>query len=78
MGAERGPALMTVFLAIALAGVGLTWYTLLISIAMTVGGLIGLQKMFKADQQMREVYIKHVKYKSFYPAQAHPIYDIKD
>lgn len=78
MGAERELALSTLFIGILLAFVGMTWYTFLISIVFTFGGMIGLQKMFKADQQMFSVFRQHRKYKSFYPAQSHPIYDLQD
>jgi type IV secretory pathway TrbD component len=77
MGAERDLALFTLFIGGLLMFIGMTWYTFFVSLVFTIGVMIGLQKMFKADQQMFAVFKKHVKYRSFYSAQAHPIYDKK-
>lgn len=78
LGGDRELTLMLILLAIASGMVGMTWYTISLAIVMLIVGITVLQRMFKADQFFRQVYLKSLKYKRYMPALSHPQADNKD
>lgn len=72
-GAERELALITVGLAVllSLAG-GFRPLPLGLALILLFGVLPMLRLAAKHDVQLSRVYVRHIRYQSFYPAAAHP------
>ena len=72
MGTDRELLLLTGLASIILVFVVLTWFSVLIgaSIWIIVGAL--LRMMARSDPHMRQVYLRHVTYRSHYRAAATP------
>ena len=47
-----------------------TWWGLGLSVAFWVGAVAVLQRMGKADPLLRQIYLRHIRYKAFYPAKS--------
>ncbi|KAA1183912.1 conjugal transfer protein TrbD [Rhizobium tropici] len=72
MGADRELLLLTGLAAIILIFVVLTIYSALFGIAVWIV-IVGLLRiMAKSDPLMRQVYVRHVSYKSYYKATTSP------
>lgn len=71
-GCERALLLLTGLLCAALTAVALSWPAAALGAAIWVGGVAALRAMAKADPQMSLVYVRHVRYRDYYPAAAHP------
>lgn len=72
LGGERLPVLCALLLSIYFAfiyalTVGL-WQAALVSVSIWTGSMYLLTRMGKHDMQMLQVYRRHRKYKTFYPA----------
>ncbi|WP_434730480.1 conjugal transfer protein TrbD [Rhizobium binae] len=72
MGADRELVLLTALAAIILIFVVLTWYAALFGMAIWMIAVAALRTMAKADPLMRRVYVRHISYKTFYPATPAP------
>ncbi len=72
MGADRELVLLTGLAAVILIFVVLTIYSALVGIAIwfVIVGLLRL--MAKSDPLMRQVYVRHISYKSYYKATSSP------
>ena len=57
-------ALMSAMLIFALV----TWWGIVAGIAIWIGAVAILSRMGRFDPMLRQVYIRHVKYRAFYPA----------
>ncbi len=57
-------ALMSAMLMFALV----TWWGIVAGIALWITAVAVLSRMGRSDPMMRQVYIRHVKYRPFYPA----------
>ena len=57
-------ALMSTMLIFALV----TWWGILAGIAIWIGAVAILSRMGRFDPMLRPVYVRHVKYRAFYPA----------
>ena len=57
-------ALMSAMLIFALV----TWWGIVAGIALWIGAVAVLSRMGRFDPMLRQVYVRHVKYRSFYPA----------
>ena len=57
-------ALMTAMLIFALV----TWWGIVAGIAIWIGAVAILSRMGRFDPMLRQVYVRHVKYRAFYPA----------
>jgi type IV secretory pathway TrbD component len=57
-------ALMSAMLIFALV----TWWGIVAGIALWIGSVAVLSRMGRFDPMLRQVYVRHVKYRAFYPA----------
>src|SRR5258708_34342551 len=57
-------ALMSAMLMFALV----TWWGIVAGIALWISAIAVLSRMGRSDPMLRQVYIRHVKYRPFYPA----------
>jgi len=57
-------ALMSAMLIFALV----TWWAIVAGIAIWIGAVAVLSRMGRFDPMLRQVYVRHVKYRAFYPA----------
>jgi type IV secretion system protein VirB3 len=57
-------ALMSAMLIFALV----TWWAIIAGIALWIAAVAVLSRMGRFDPMLRQVYLRHVKYRAFYPA----------
>ncbi len=69
-GCERELVLFSGLIAITLVLVVKTWAAVGLGIAIWSVGIGALRKMGKKDPVLSKVYLKHIKYKQYYPAHA--------
>ena len=70
-GAERELVLINLTIIMALIfGVGIHWLSISVALLLATVGHWGLTRIAKHDPQMRLLYIRHVRYKDYYPAQS--------
>ena len=68
-GADRELALANGVVCVALLfGIGVSRYTLAIVVFLVTVGHWGVTRITKADPSFRQVYLRHVRLRSFYPA----------
>ena len=72
MGADRELVLLTGLAAVILLFVVLTWFSVLIGLAIWIAVIGALRMMAKADPMMRQVYLRHVGYRPSYRATSSP------
>lgn len=72
MGCEREPFLFTAILAAGLIFVMMTWLTTVIGLLVWLGFTAGLRKAAKSDTKMIGVFIRHVRFQSYYPPRGTP------
>lgn len=72
MGADRELVLLTGLATVILIFVVLTWFSALLGIAIWIGVVGALQMMAKADPMMRQVYLRHVRYRQTYRPTSSP------
>ena len=70
MGCDRELVLMVVLLCAALIFSVATLWGVVIGVCAWVAGAALLSRMAKVDPLLRHVYLRHVKYGSFYPAKS--------
>lgn len=70
MGCEREAILISATIAATLVFVVGQIAFALLGIVFWVGAVAVLQRMAKADYQLLKVYLRHARYKTFYPAQS--------
>lgn len=70
LGGDRELVLVSVLIAVALAFSLATWWGIVLSIAYWTGSIALFQRMGKADPMMRCVYMRHIRYRPFYPAKS--------
>jgi len=68
LGGDRELVLGTVLLAVSLAFSLATWWGIGLTILFWLGAIAVLQRMGKADPLLRQVYLRHIRYRAFYPA----------
>lgn len=71
-GCEREPILFTGLMTFTLIVAGSTVLTLFIGILIWLICFQLLRKMGKADPYMSKIYIRHIKYRAYYPPRATP------
>ena len=70
-GAERELTLVNITLILALIfGVGIHWFSISVALFLATIGQYTLTRLAKYDPQMRGLYIRHLHYRDYYPAQA--------
>jgi type IV secretion system protein VirB3 len=70
LGADRELVLLAAMLAASLIFVIATWWGILLGMVLWGAAVGVLKRMGKADPLLRQVYIRHVKYQSFYGAKS--------
>ena len=70
LGGDRELVLIAILTSISLALSLGTWWGIGLSVAFWVGAVAVLQRMGKADPLLRQIYIRHIRYKPFYPAKS--------
>ncbi|MGA2214768.1 MAG: conjugal transfer protein TrbD [Bryobacteraceae bacterium] len=70
LGGDRELVLIAMLTAISLAFSLGSWWGVGLSVAFWVGAVAVLQRMGKADPLLRQIYIRHIRYKTFYPAKS--------
>ena len=72
MGADRELVLLTGLATVILIFVALTWFSALLGIAIWIGVVGALRMMAKDDPMMRQVYLRHVRYRQTYRPTSSP------
>ena len=70
LGGDRELVLIAMLTAISLAFSLGSWWGVGLSVAFWVGVVAVLQRMGKADPLLRQIYIRHIPYRAFYPARS--------
>ena len=70
LGGDRELVLIAMLTAISLAFSLGSWWGVGLSVAFWVGAVAVLQRMGKADPLLRQIYIRHIWCRSFYPAKS--------
>ncbi len=72
MGADRELVLLTGLATVILIFVVLTWFSVLLGIAIWIAVVAILRIMAKADPMMRQVYLRHIGYRPTYRPTSSP------
>ena len=72
LGGEREPALLTLLVAGGLAVSGLNTVSFLVGAALWFTAIPVLRWMAKADPHMSKIYLRHIRYRGYYPARSRP------
>ena len=72
MGADRELVLLTGLAAVILMFVVLTWYSVLLGLAIWIAVVGILRIMAKVDPMMRQVYLRHIGYRPSYRPTSSP------
>ncbi len=70
LGADRELVLIAMLTAISLAFSLGNWWGIGLSVAFWIGAVAVLQRMGKADPLLRQIYVRHIRHKAFYPAKS--------
>jgi type IV secretion system protein VirB3 len=70
LGGDRELVLVTLLISVSLAFSLATLWGVGLAIAFWIGAVAVLQRMGKADPMLRQVYLRHVRYRPFYPAKS--------
>ena len=72
LGGEREPALLTLLIAGGLAVSGMNTVSFLVGAALWFSAIPLLRWMAKADPYMSKIYLRHIRYRGYYPARSRP------
>jgi len=72
LGGEREPALLTLLVAGGLAVSGMNTVSFLVGAALWFSSIPVLRWMAKADPHMSKIYLRHIRYRGYYPARSRP------
>lgn len=70
LGGDRELVLVTVLTAVSLAFSLASLWGIGISVVFWISSLAVFQRMGKSDPLLRQVYLRHIRYKPFYPAKS--------
>ena len=70
LGADRELVLVTMMIAAGLAFSLATLWGIALAVAFWISSMAVLQRMGKFDPLLRQVYLRHIRYLSFYPAKS--------
>jgi type IV secretion system protein VirB3 len=70
LGGDRELVLIAMLTSISLAFSLGSWWGIGLSVAFWVGAVAVLQRMGKADPLLRQIYVRHIGCKAFYPAKS--------
>lgn len=72
MGGDRELVMLAALLAAVLVFCAQDWLSAICGVCLWSGSLWCLRKMAKADPRLRHVYLRHRRYKSYYPPRSTP------
>ena len=72
LGGEREPALLTLLVAGGLAVSGMNTVSFLVGAALWFSAIPVLRWMATADPHMSKIYVRHIRYRGYYPARSRP------
>ena len=70
LGGDRELVLLAILTAVSLAFSLGTWWGLGLSVGFWLAAVAVLQRMGKADPLLRQIYMRHIRYRAFYPAKS--------
>jgi type IV secretion system protein VirB3 len=70
LGGDRELVLLAMLIAVSLAFSLASLWGVALSIGFWVSSVAVFQRMGKADPMMRQIYIRHIRYQTFYPAKS--------
>ena len=70
LGGDRELVLISLLISVSLAFSLATWWGVILSVALWTTAIAVLKRMGKADPQLRQIYLRHIRYRSFYPAKS--------
>ena len=70
LGGDRELVLVMVMIAGGLAFSLASWWGIGLAVALWIGSMAALQRMGKADPLLRPVYLRHIRYRAYYPAKS--------
>ena len=70
LGGDRELVLVALFISVSLAFSLATLWGVVLAVGFWIGGVAVLQRMGKADPMLRQIYMRHIRYRSFYPARS--------
>lgn len=70
LGGDREMVLLAALMASMLVFSLVRWWGVLAGLLLWVAAVAMLSRMGKADPMLRQVYVRHVKYRAFYPAKS--------
>ena len=70
LGCDRELVLVMIMIAGGLAFSLASWWGISLAAALWIGSIAALQRLGKADPLLRHVYLRHIRYGSFYPAKS--------
>ena len=68
LGGDRELVLFAALMAAMLIFALVTWWGVVAGVALWVAAVAVLSRMGRFDPMLRQVYVRHVKYRAFYPA----------
>jgi type IV secretion system protein TrbD len=70
LGGDRELVLVTLLISVALAFSLATLWGIVLAVVFWLGSIAALQRMGKADPMLRQVYMRHIRYRAFYAAKS--------
>ena len=70
LGSDRELVLASALIAITVGFCLATWWGVFLGVGFWIAAVVVLRRMGKADPLLRHVYLRHVRYRPFYPAKA--------
>src|SRR5215467_15391362 len=70
LGGDRELVLLTLLISVSLAFSLATLWGVGLAVGFWIGAVAVLQRMGKADPMLRQVYLRHIRYRPFYPAKS--------
>ena len=70
LGGDRELVLVAILVSFSLGFSLATWWGIGLSVVFWVAAMATLQRMGKADPLLRHTYLRHIRYRSFYPAKS--------
>jgi type IV secretion system protein TrbD len=70
LGGDRDLVVVAIMIAFGLAFSLATWWGIALAIVFWIGAVGALHRMGKADPLLRHIYLRHIRYASFYSAKS--------
>ena len=70
LGGDRELVLVAALIAGSLAFSLATWWGIGVSVGFWIAAMAILQRMGKSDPMLRQIYMRHIRYRAFYPAKS--------